>query len=150
MSMNKYSLEIGKDFFSPPLFTGYFLVEGGFITLIFDNKTSSNCLLPGSDINKISTSPLPYSDNIFDEVNLRFSFNGVMISSTELQNAFEIKDSNLFNIFAYNTTAYSYYNYLETYPDDPNLKNFPLLSSGNILFHYNDVYVYIRISKLNS
>lgn len=53
----------------------------------------------------------------------------------------------LFNIFSYNTTEYSIENYIESYQD---LKKFPLLSSGNILFYYNDIYAYITVSKLNS
>ena len=151
MTTNTYSIQISKDSFRPPIFTGYFTVVNGLVTSFYDNATSSSCLLPQNFIYEINlpNNSYPNSDNLFNEVTQRFSFNGVLIQSIALQNAFFIDDNSVFNIFSYNSSRYDVDNYIETHPNDPFAKDFALWSSGNILYHFKDIYANIKITKLN-
>ena len=148
---NTYSITISNTVFGPPVFTGYFTVENGIIISFYDNATSSSCLLPGNYIYDINLPGVSYqnADNLFNEVTLRFSFNGVIIQSKALQNNFKISDNDIFNIFSYSSTRYDFSSYLQLHTKDETGKDFPLWSAGNILYHFNDIYAYIKIAKIN-
>jgi len=150
MSVKTFSIEISKNSFDPPIFVGYFTVVNNTIVTFYDNSTSTSCLLPGIDIYNINLpdNQYPTADNFFDTLKLRFSFNGVLIKSSAIQKAFHIEDSNIINLTSYNNTLYCYSSYLSSHTDDPTGINYPQWSSGNVLYHFNDIYAIINIKEI--
>lgn len=116
-----YSIKISKNIDDLPFFTGYFNVKSNTIISFIDNSVLSSCLIE-------------QDDNLFNQNNLRFSFNGVNIKSKAIQEALCIEDNDIFNIFSYN------------YLDSNNQHLIGSLSSfSNIIYHFNIVFTDIII-----